>query len=40
MISIEARNLFNQSFHVIDTNRYTPRFSPDRFIIGRLTLSF
>lgn len=40
MISVEARNLFNQSFHVIETNRYTPRYSPDRFVVGKLTLSF
>jgi len=40
MISVEARNLFNQSFHVIDTNKYIPRFSPDRFVIGKITLSF
>jgi|WetSurMetagenome_2_1015567.scaffolds.fasta_scaffold06843_2 tetratricopeptide (TPR) repeat protein len=40
IISIEAKNLFNQSFHFVDTDKYIPRIYPDRFIIGRITLSF
>ncbi len=39
-ISIEAKNLFNQSFNFVDSDKYMPRVYPDRFVIGRLTLSF
>ncbi len=40
MISFEVKNLFNQSFRFVDTDRYMPRFYPDRFVLGRITLSF
>jgi hypothetical protein len=40
IITVEAKNLFNQSFHFVDTDRYMPRIYPDRFILGRITLSF
>jgi hypothetical protein len=40
IITVEAKNLFNQSFRFVDTDRYMPRIYPDRFILGRITLSF
>lgn len=40
VISIEAKNLFNHSFHFVDSDKYMPRIYPDRFVIGKLTLSF
>jgi hypothetical protein len=40
IVSIEARNLFDKSFHFQDSDIANPRFVPDRVIMGRFTLSF
>jgi tetratricopeptide (TPR) repeat protein len=46
IVSLEARNLFDTSFHYQDLNAQTPResvmspFLPTRMVFGRLTLSF
>jgi tetratricopeptide (TPR) repeat protein len=40
LITFEVKNLFNESFRFVETDRYMPRIVPDRFMIGRITLSF
>jgi tetratricopeptide (TPR) repeat protein len=40
IITFEVKNLFNESFRFVDTDKYMPRIYPDRFILGRITLSF
>jgi hypothetical protein len=40
IVTFEVKNLFNESFRFVDTDRYMPRIYPDRFMLGRITLSF
>ena len=40
IISIEAKNLFDEDFKFQDTDPANPRISPERLILGRCTLSF
>ena len=40
LISIEARNLFNETFNFQDMDRANPRLYPERLIFGRITLAF
>ncbi len=40
LISVEAKNLFDQKFKFQDTDLPNPRFSPERMIFGRFTLAF
>ena len=40
IISIEARNLFDEDFRFQDSDLANPRFIPDRVIMARFTLSF
>ena len=40
IISVEARNLFNNGFRFVDTDPSNPAFNPTRVILGRITLNF
>jgi hypothetical protein len=40
IISIEAKNLFDQKFHFQDTDPSNPRIQPSRLILAKLTLAF
>jgi hypothetical protein len=40
LISVEARNLFNNGFRFLDTDPGNPVFNPCRVILGRITLNF
>ncbi|HOD34777.1 MAG TPA: TonB-dependent receptor [Syntrophales bacterium] len=40
IISLEVRNLFNESFNFQDTDPANPRIFPERLILGRITLNF
>ncbi len=40
VVSLEARNLFDESFNFQDTDPANPTISPRRFIVVRYTLSF
>jgi len=40
LLSIEARNLFDERFKFQDTDPATPSIYPERFIFARLTLAF
>ena len=40
LISIEAKNIFNQGFNFQDTDPANPSITPDRLIVGRITLNF
>ena len=40
LISVEARNLFNNGFRFLDTDPANPIFTPCRVILGRITLNF
>jgi len=38
-VTFEVKNLFNESFRFVDTDRICADY-PDRFMLGRITLSF
>jgi hypothetical protein len=40
LISVEGRNLLNETFKFQDTDPANPRLAPERFVLGRITLSF
>ena len=40
LLTVEARNLFDEDFNFQDTDPGNPRISPDRLILARFTLSF
>lgn len=40
LISLEVRNLFDESFRFQDTDPANPAIQPERFVFGRLTLAF
>ncbi len=40
LITVEGKNLFNEGFKFQDTDPANPRIAPERFILGRITLSF
>jgi tetratricopeptide (TPR) repeat protein len=40
LISLEAKNLFDNEFHFQDTDPGNPRISPERFILLKATLAF
>ena len=40
LINFEIKNLFNEEFKFQDTDPANPRISPDRLILGRITLAF
>jgi outer membrane receptor protein involved in Fe transport len=40
LITLEARNLFDEEFKFQDTDPANPRIYPDRLILGKITLSF
>ena len=40
IVSLEARNLFNNGIRFLDTDPGNPVFNPCRIIIGRITLNF
>ncbi|UCG07810.1 MAG: TonB-dependent receptor, partial [Desulfobacterales bacterium] len=40
LISLEAKNLFDEAFKFQDTDPSNPRIIPERMIFGRITLSF
>jgi tetratricopeptide (TPR) repeat protein len=40
LISLEAKNLFDEEFKFQDTDPANPRVIPERLILGRITLSF
>jgi hypothetical protein len=40
IITVEGKNLLNEGFKFQDTDPANPRIAPERFILGRITLSF
>jgi tetratricopeptide (TPR) repeat protein len=40
LISLEARNLFDEQFNYQDMDQASPRIYPERLIFGRITLAF
>lgn len=40
IVSLGVSNLFDKEFNYVDTDPFNPRFYPERFYFGRLTLSF
>jgi len=40
MVSVGASNLFDESFHFVDTDPFNPRIYPERIVYGRVTLNF
>jgi tetratricopeptide (TPR) repeat protein len=40
LVSIEVRNLFDESFRFQDTDPANPTIQPERFVFGRFTLAF
>jgi tetratricopeptide (TPR) repeat protein len=40
LLSLEARNLLDEEFKFQDTDPANPRITPERFILGKITLSF
>jgi tetratricopeptide (TPR) repeat protein len=40
LITVEGKNLLNKGFKFQDTDPANPRIVPERFILGRITLSF
>lgn len=40
MIVFEVKNLFNESIQFVDIDKFMPRIYPDRFMLGRVILSF
>ena len=40
LITVEAKNLLNETFRFQDIDPANPRIAPERFIFGRITLSF
>ena len=40
IVSLEARNIFNNGFRFLDTDPGNPVFNPCRIVVGRITLNF
>jgi len=40
LITIEAKNLFNEEFNFQDTDPANPRIYPERLILAKFTLAF
>jgi hypothetical protein len=40
LVSIEARNLFDEEFKFQDTDPANPKIYPERLILGKITLAF
>jgi len=40
ILSIEAKNLFDESFKFQDADPANPRIYPERLILGKITLAF
>ena len=40
LITVEGKNLLDQEFKFQDTDPANPRIAPERFILGRISLSF
>jgi hypothetical protein len=40
IITIEAKNLFNEKFNFQDTDASNPRIQPKQLIVAKLTLAF
>ncbi len=40
LITLEARNLFDEEFQYQDTDPRNPRVAPERLILGKVTLAF
>jgi hypothetical protein len=40
LITVEAKNMFNQRFKFQDTDPASPSFIPERVVLGRIVLAF
>jgi outer membrane receptor for ferrienterochelin and colicin len=40
LVSLGVANLFDEDFKFVDTDPFNPRVYPERFVFGRITLSF
>ncbi len=40
IVSLEARNIFNNGIRFLDTDPGNPVFNPCRIVVGRITLNF